>query len=362
MRWTALALMAAVALGCAATPLPEIAPTSVSPLSFGRGQWRVVDQVVLLTDASGSMYAHKTFPEAKAATLSFINGMPAANSPSRGGATLDAGLIAFGGEDRVTAPLAPFDRAALTSKAQSIQIMGDIDGRGGETPYRHVFPEAQQQIAGKSGQSAIVLFSDGLPDYPDQAMSAAKALAASHEGKVCFHAVWTGTDPVGEQNLKNIAALFPCGSVRSVDSIRDPNGLMGFERAVFAGTAPPPPPTPVVSECEGVIRLRGINFAFDKANITPDSAVVLDVAVDILKKCSSIRMEIDGYTDSTGPEAYNMGLSQRRADAVKRYFVSQGVSSARLTTRGFGESDPIDTNATREGRAKNRRVELHPVK
>lgn len=138
---------------------------------------------------------------------------------------------------------------------------------------------------------------------------------------------------------------------------------MAFESAVFAGTAPPPAvaPAPMPDMCKGVVRLRGINFGFDKANVTPDSAVVLDVAIDRLKQCPAHRMEIDGYTDSTGPAGYNIGLSQRRAEAVKRYFVSKGIAVGRLTTRGYGEANPIDTNATRAGRAKNRRVELHPI-
>ena len=107
--------------------------------------------------------------------------------------------------------------------------------------------------------------------------------------------------------------------------------------------------------------MRGINFGFDRANITDDSAVVLDVAVDQLKQCPNITTRIDGYTDSTGPEAYNLGLSERRANAVKRYFVDHGIATNRISTRGLGESNPIASNSTRDGRAQNRRVELTPT-
>ena len=68
-----------------------------------------------------------------------------------------------------------------------------------------------------------------------------------------------------------------------------------------------------------------------------------------------------GYTDSIGTEQYNLGLSQRRANAVKEYLVSKGIAANRIYTEGKGEADPIASNATREGRAQNRRVEIEIV-
>jgi len=69
-------------------------------------------------------------------------------------------------------------------------------------------------------------------------------------------------------------------------------------------------------------------------------------------------VDVVGYTDSTGPAKYNQGLSERRAKSVYDYFVSKGIAADRLTTKGYGEERPVASNATREGRAKNRRVEL----
>ena len=69
-------------------------------------------------------------------------------------------------------------------------------------------------------------------------------------------------------------------------------------------------------------------------------------------------MEIGGHTDSTGEDAYNMGLSQRRAESVRSYLVSKGVKASRLEAKGYGETKPVASNDTNEGRAKNRRVEL----
>ena len=85
-------------------------------------------------------------------------------------------------------------------------------------------------------------------------------------------------------------------------------------------------------------------------------------AVSILKKNPAIKVEIDGHTDNVGPATYNMKLSERRANSIMKYFVDHGVNAERLTIKGFGLTKPAAGNDTKEGRAKNRRVELTPVK
>ena len=106
------------------------------------------------------------------------------------------------------------------------------------------------------------------------------------------------------------------------------------------------------------IILRGVNFDFDKSNIRPDAAVILDEAVRILGTGGGSAVAIEGHTDWIGTDAYNQGLSERRANAVMNYLVDHGVDASRLSTTGYGESRPIASNQTREGRALNRRVEL----
>jgi OOP family OmpA-OmpF porin len=122
--------------------------------------------------------------------------------------------------------------------------------------------------------------------------------------------------------------------------------------------APPPPPAPPpIQERERIV-LRGVNFEFDRAEVRADAAVILDEAARLLRENSDVRVRVNGHTDATGPEAYNQGLSERRAEAVKNHLVENGVSANRLSTQGLGESEPIASNDTREGRALNRRVEL----
>ena len=108
------------------------------------------------------------------------------------------------------------------------------------------------------------------------------------------------------------------------------------------------------------IDLRGVNFDFDKSTLRPDAVAILAEAVSILTKYPELRVEVAGHTDAIGTDSYNQGLSERRAQAVYDYLTSNGVDASRLVgPNGFGESRPIDTNDTKEGRARNRRTELN---
>lgn len=107
--------------------------------------------------------------------------------------------------------------------------------------------------------------------------------------------------------------------------------------------------------------LRGVNFDFDKSNIRADARPILDEAVRTLQGEPSIHVSVEGHTDAIGTDAYNQKLSERRARAVADYLAVGGVSRSRMTTEGFGESKPVANNATADGRAQNRRVELRII-
>jgi OOP family OmpA-OmpF porin len=109
---------------------------------------------------------------------------------------------------------------------------------------------------------------------------------------------------------------------------------------------------------EELLILTGIKFDFDSSKLSRDSEVLVDRAVDNLNRNQNMAVLIEGHTDSTGPDDYNMGLSLRRAKAVKDYIVSKGIAASRMSVKGLGESDPLASNDTPEGRAENRRVEF----
>ncbi|MHB1871526.1 MAG: OmpA family protein [Steroidobacteraceae bacterium] len=106
----------------------------------------------------------------------------------------------------------------------------------------------------------------------------------------------------------------------------------------------------------GSVILKGVTFAFDSARLTESSRLVLDQAAGGLKHHPLLRVEIQGYTDSTGTVGYNLRLSQRRADSVQHFLLAEGVAPRQLRTRGYGLADPIASNRTAAGRASNRRV------
>lgn len=108
------------------------------------------------------------------------------------------------------------------------------------------------------------------------------------------------------------------------------------------------------------IILKGVNFAFNSAELTPESLTILDGVAEILSKHPDLKVTIAGHTDSVGTADYNKKLSQRRAESVRNYLTSRGVNAANLTAVGFGEEQPIASNDEAEGRTKNRRVELRP--
>jgi outer membrane protein OmpA-like peptidoglycan-associated protein len=102
----------------------------------------------------------------------------------------------------------------------------------------------------------------------------------------------------------------------------------------------------------------GITFDTDQSAIKPEFYATLNRVADTLKQYPKTMIDILGHTDSTGSDAYNQALSERRARAVADYLVAQGVQPVRLATRGFGETQPIASNDTAEGRTQNRRVEI----
>jgi outer membrane protein OmpA-like peptidoglycan-associated protein len=105
----------------------------------------------------------------------------------------------------------------------------------------------------------------------------------------------------------------------------------------------------------------GITFAYDRYDIQPQFQATLDQVAQTLTAYNQTYIDVLGHTDSTGSDAYNQGLSERRAQSVAGYLTQRGVQPARIATRGYGESAPIADNAIDAGRASNRRVEIKVV-
>ncbi len=143
-------------------------------------------------------------------------------------------------------------------------------------------------------------------------------------------------------------------------------GLFGHCAFDPLNEEPPPPPPPAPEPPPPVVKqkivLRGVNFDFDKSTIRSDAAEILEEAARIFRDDPDLRVSVDGHTDARGTDEYNERLSERRASAVADRLARLGVSPSRLQPQGFGESRPVASNDTEEGRAQNRRVELNVIR
>lgn len=178
-------------------------------------------------------------------------------------------------------------------------------------------------------------------------------------------------DPIPE------AAAAPVGIVAPVNTDADNDGVID-ERDQCPGTpagaivneagcvpepeqAPAPVAAPVTLETAkagDTIILKGVTFEFSSSRLTANAQVLLESVVSQLQARPELRIEVGGHTDSKGSNSYNQLLSEQRAESVRAHLTEHGVDSSRLSAAGYGESQPVDSNETDEGRERNRRVEL----
>ncbi len=204
---------------------------------------------------------------------------------------------------------------------------------------------------------------DGVFDGLD--MCAATPAGVKVDGQGC---PLDGGDGDGVPDYKDKCPNTPKGEKVTADGCpidADGDGVVDSKDAcptVFAQTADgcPPPPAPEPAPAPKKLTLDGVNFDNDKATLRPEALAILNNAAVTLKEWGDVKVEVAGHTDSMSDDAYNLKLSQRRAEAVRANLVKAGVAAERLTAKGYGEASPVADNATEEGRFKNRRVELVP--
>jgi outer membrane protein OmpA-like peptidoglycan-associated protein len=142
------------------------------------------------------------------------------------------------------------------------------------------------------------------------------------------------------------------------------NGTVNDGPEVNRGTDPLNPEDDVILEVEegAPIILEGVTFATGRADITPASAAVLELAYRTMNAYPDMVVEIRGYTDNTGSRSTNIRLSQKRADSVRMWFIGKGIDPGRIIAKGYGPDNPIVPNNTPQDRAKNRRIEFYRLK
>lgn len=190
--------------------------------------------------------------------------------------------------------------------------------------------------------TAILLVSDGLNN---SGIEPVRAIVDNNIG-ACFHIISFADSAEGQAALEEIAKINDCTVMANgVELYKDDAALKDFVQKVFYSGLD-----------NDALVLRGVNFAFDSAALTNDAKEVLsDVAV-ILKDAKN-GVQLQGWTDSVGNDAYNKALSQRRAESVKAYLVQEGLDSKMIEAKGMGKSFKYD-NSNADGRYLNRRVEV----
>lgn len=231
---------------------------------------------------------------------------------------------------------------------------------------------------------AVLILSDGEVDTDP--VAAVKALKQQHGDKLCVYTVWVGNeqDAYGQAVLNQLADIAGCGFGTTAERISSSDGMSKFVQSIFLKAAPPVVPdcSMLDDDADGVNNcndkcpntLKGahvnqfgcwivdIKFDNDKSNIKSQYYPELDNAVTVIKDNPGVNIEVQGHTSNTGTAAYNQKLSERRAQAVKDYLSRKTQAGGALTARGYGLTQPIDTNETEAGRANNRRVQLEVLK
>ncbi len=239
--------------------------------------------------------------------------------------------------------LTPYSRSGLEG---ALKV---VERAGGFTPLDSAINEGSDDLKYAPGFMAVIIFSDAK-DVGNAPVMAAKKMKKRFGSGVCIYTVLIGDDPEGKKVMQQIAQEGGCGFSVTAEDIASSTGMADFVKKVFLTKA----------EKKRWV-FQGINFDTDKYNIKPQYYKILDEAVSILKENPSIKLEIQGHTDTRASKDYNQTLSENRAKAVMEYLVNKGISPSRLNTVGYGLSRPIAPNTTTEGMAKNRRAELKQI-
>ena len=362
-----------IALACAT---PTVKPVDVQPVTPSTGEHLVVDHSITIVDTSGSISRREEFPSEKALVQSLVASMPTGK--------YDAGAISFGGVKREVHGTASFDRAGMAAYAKDLTYLSE------GTPLDQALLEAGAELKGKGDHAAITVVSDGKPtdvvgrEIPEQkVLDAAQAAAKGYNGKVCIHTVQVGSDAAGAAFLQKLSKVTGCGSHRAASSLSTAAAIQTFQRGVYFAAAPmaravdgdddedgvlnskdrcPNTPKLVRVDERGCWASRDVYFETNSAEIDSDSKELLrTLGVAVLKANPDLRVRVDGHTDARGTDAYNQQLSERRAAAVRKFFIDEGIDPKRLESKGFGESQPAAPNDTAENMRLNRRVEFTPL-
>ena len=235
-----------------------------------------------------------------------------------------------------------------------------VDKTGGTTPIGETIQWARKDLQMTTGKTGVVLFSDGLNSMTGDPVAEAAEMKLQFGKDICIYTVLLGNDPAGKANMDGIANAGECGFATDATALLASDAMTDFVTTIFLAKG-----VQKVKEVQHVKEVQQVKvsitlhveFDFDKDSVRPEYHSDIKEVADFLKKYSTTTVVLEGYTDGEGSDEYNLTLSKKRAESIKKYLVDKfGISASRISTKGFGKSQPVATNSTREGRQQNRRV------
>ena len=232
-------------------------------------------------------------------------------------------------------------------------VVGDADGDG-VLDDADKCPGTPTGVEVNSKGCPLDSDGDGVPDYKDNCPGTSK------DAKVDAMGCPLDSDGDGVPDHRDKCPDTPKGV--KVDNSGCPLDSDGDGVYDDMDKCPDTPKGATVNE-RGCWAFKGkVFFDFNKSEIKSEADPLMKEAINILEENPDMRVEVQGHTDRKGPEAYNQMLSEKRAMAVKAYLIKEGIDSGRLEVKGYGESEPIDSNDTEEGRQRNRRVRFKVIR
>jgi OOP family OmpA-OmpF porin len=223
----------------------------------------------------------------------------------------------------------------------------------GPTPIKKGLEQLEDILKSLSGKTAVFVFSDG--EYTGgNPIKLARSLASNYD--VCFYVISTAKVAQNNELGKTVAGLNACSRMIPLEYyLNRPEYMSG---ALFDVIATEVIVTTSETRIAGV-ETKGINFAFGKTELNDSDKAEIDEIGQFMTDNPEGFAVIAGYTDSTGPEEFNVYLSRQRAEVVKSYLMEKhGIDEGRMVLQWYGSNNPLVSNDTREGREKNRRVEV----
>ncbi len=355
---------------------------SFSQTDFGDGYESNVNNFIVIFDASSSMLDAAPQGGSKFAVAKAVAERLNMTIPEMG---QNAGLRCFGHErnvsDNMLYGMQAYETDDMAEKLDSIPVPG------GFSPLKKSLVKTVANLEGVgTSPTAVIIISDGL-DMED-AVQGANALKDAFGDSVCLYPIQVGDSSQGKALLEEVARIGGCGFYSNADTLLSSEGMKEFVETVFLkekkkDIMPAKDILPVKKDSDedgvydeddkcpntpkgarvnavGCWVLDHVLFDFDRAVIKAEAYGQLDDVIRIMQNNPAMKVELQGYTDSTGPAQYNVGLSLRRANAVLKYLNGKGIDKDRLAAAGFGEKNPVVPNTTKENRAQNRRVEIQP--